>query len=43
MFVSENLIQNLLMFSGRMEFNIFGVLELDVSKCVFDIMLLGGI
>jgi hypothetical protein len=42
MFVLENLIQNLLMFLGKMGFNIFGVLELDVSECVFDIMLLGG-
>jgi hypothetical protein len=40
---SKNLIQNWLMFSGRMGLSIFGLLEFDVDRCFLDIMLLGGI
>jgi hypothetical protein len=41
-FCSENLIQNLLMFSSGMGFNILGLL-FSVGLCFFAIMLLGGI
>jgi hypothetical protein len=41
-FVSENLIQNMLMFSGGMGFSILGLL-FDVGVCFFAIILLGGI
>jgi hypothetical protein len=42
-FVSENLMRNMLMFSGRMGFSIFGLLLFVVSMCSLDMMLLGGI
>jgi hypothetical protein len=41
-FVSENWMQNMLMFSGGMGFSILGLL-FDAGACFFDIMLLGGI
>jgi hypothetical protein len=41
-FCSENLIQNMLIFSGGMGFNILGLL-FSVGVCFFAIMLLGGI
>jgi hypothetical protein len=42
-FFSENLIQNWLMFLGRMGFSIFGLLGFGLGRCFFDIILLGGI
>jgi hypothetical protein len=41
-FFFENLIQNMLIFSGRMGFSILGLL-FGVGVCFFAIMLLGGI
>jgi hypothetical protein len=41
-FVSENLIQNMLMFSGGMGFSNLGLL-FDVVVCFFFIILFGGI
>jgi hypothetical protein len=41
-FVSENLMQNMLMFSGGMGFSILDFL-FCTSMCFFDMMLLGGI
>jgi hypothetical protein len=41
MFVSENLIRNMLMFSGGIGFNNLGVV-FGVGMCFFDIMLFGG-
>jgi hypothetical protein len=41
-FCSENLIQNVLIFSDGMGFNILGLLS-GVGVCFFAIMLLGGI
>ena len=43
MFVSENLIQNILMFSGGIGFNILVLLLFNVVGCFFDMMLFGGI
>jgi hypothetical protein len=41
-FVSENLMQNLLMFYSGMGFSILGVLLFGVGVCFFAMMLLGG-
>jgi hypothetical protein len=41
-FCSENLIQNILIFSGGMGFNILGLLS-GVGVYFFAIMLLGGV
>jgi hypothetical protein len=41
-FVSENLIRNMLMFSGGMGFSILDLL-LEADVCFFDMMLLGGV
>jgi hypothetical protein len=41
-FVSENFIRNLLMFSGGMGFSIFGLLLFGMGKCVLAMMQLGG-
>jgi hypothetical protein len=41
-FVSENLIWNMLMFSSGMGFSNLGVV-FGVGMCFFDIMLFGGI
>jgi hypothetical protein len=41
-FVSENLIRNMFIFSGGMGFSILGLL-FGAGVCVFDTMLLGGI
>jgi hypothetical protein len=41
--VSENLIQNWLIFLSGMGFSIFGLLEVGVGICFLDIKLLGGI
>jgi hypothetical protein len=35
--------QNWLMFSVEMGLSIFGLLEVGIGMCFFDIMLLGGI
>jgi hypothetical protein len=41
---SKNLIQNWLMFSGRMGLSIFGLLEFGLAgRCFLDMMLLGGV
>jgi hypothetical protein len=42
-FVSENLIRNMLMFLGGMGFSILGLLLFDAGACFFDIILSGGI
>jgi hypothetical protein len=42
-FVSENLIQNMLMFSSGMEFSNLSLLLFGTGVCFFYIMLLGGI
>jgi hypothetical protein len=42
-FVSKNWMQNMLMFSSGMGFNILGLLLFDAGTCFFDIMLLDGI
>jgi hypothetical protein len=39
----KNLMQNLLIFSGGMEFSILGLLLFDAGAGIFDIMLLEGI
>jgi hypothetical protein len=41
-FVSKNLIQNMLMFPSGLGFSILGLL-FGMGVCFFDIMLLGGI
>jgi hypothetical protein len=41
-FISENLIRNMLMFSSGMGFSNLG-LSFDVGMCFFDSMLFGGI
>jgi hypothetical protein len=41
-FVSENLVQNLLMFLGGMGFSIFGLSWFGVGECALDMMLLEG-
>jgi hypothetical protein len=41
-FFSENSIQNLLLFSSRIGFSIFVLLEFGVGMCILDMMLLGG-
>jgi hypothetical protein len=42
LFVSENLMQNLLIFSGGRGFNILGLLLFSMGVGFFDMMLLGG-
>ena len=41
-FFSENVMQNLLIFSDGMGFSILGLLLLVFSAGIFDMMLLGG-
>jgi hypothetical protein len=41
MFVSENLILNLLMFSGGMGFSIFCLSWFGMDECALDMMFLG--
>jgi hypothetical protein len=41
--LSENLIQNWLIFSSGMGLRIFGLLGFGVERCFLDIMWLGGI
>jgi hypothetical protein len=41
-FVSKNLMQNMLMFLGGMGFSILGLFMFDAGAHFFDIILLGG-